>query len=98
MRRELNRLATRMLFGTLSERYHTCGQQTCRCHQGGPKHGPQLQVSYRSRAGKTAGYYVPQDLADPVRTGVAAWPRFLAVARELAELNRERVWRRPARG
>lgn len=89
---ELQQLARRMLFGTVSERYHTCGQPGCRCHRRGPKHGPHLQISYRGDAGKTTGYHVPQALADPVREGVAAWQRFLAVARELADLNRDALW------
>jgi hypothetical protein len=88
----LDRLAREMIFGTLSERYHTCGHAGCRCHHGGPKHGPHLQVSYRGPAGKTTGYSVPHALAESVRTGVAAWQRFLAVARELAELNRDALW------
>ncbi len=92
LRRELDRLARQMIFGTLSERYHTCGQPGCRCHHDGPKHGPHLQVSYRGPAGKTTGYSVPQALGDPVRAGVEAWQRFLAVARELADLNREALW------
>ncbi len=81
-----------MIFGTLSERYHTCGQPGCRCHRDGPKHGPHLQVSYRGPAGKTTGYSVPRALAEPVRVGIAAWQQFLAVARELADLNREALW------
>ncbi len=96
-RRELDRLARQMIFGTLSERYHTCGQSGCRCHHGGPKHGPHLQVSYRGPLGKTTGYSVPQALADAVRGGVAAWQQFLIVARELADLNRDALWARANR-
>ena len=95
--RELGRLGRRMLFGTLSETSRTCGQPGCRCHHGGPKHGPHLQVSYRGETGKTTGYHVPQPLADRVRDGVAAWERFQAGARALAELNREHAWRRHAK-
>ena len=91
-----------MIFGTLSETVLTCGQPGCRCHHGGPKHGPHLQISYRGEAGKTTGYHVPAGLGDAVRDGVTAWQRFLTVAREVAELNRERVWaarpQGPARG
>ena len=95
--RELDRLGRRVLFGTVSETYRTCGQPTCACHHGGPKHGPHLQVSYRGEAGKTTGYHVPQGLADTVRDGVAAWQRFQEVARALADLNREHAWRRHAK-
>jgi hypothetical protein len=90
--RELPRLGRQLLFGTLSETYRRCGRPTCACQQRGPKHGPHLQVSYRSEAGKTAGYHVPDALHDEVRAGVAAWQRFQAAARELAALNRARVW------
>ena len=90
--RELQRLARRALFGTLSESSRTCGQPGCRCHHGGAKHGPHLQVSYRGAAGKTTGYHVPQALAPAMRQGVAAWQRLLTVVRELAELNREQLW------
>ncbi len=92
LRRELDGLARQMIFGTLSERYHTCGQAGCRCHHEGPKHGPHLQVSYRGPARKTTGYSVPQALAEPVRAGIAAWQRFLVAARELADLNRDALW------
>jgi hypothetical protein len=90
--RELQRLGRRVIFGAVSETYRTCGQPGCRCHHGGPKHGPHVQVSYRGPAGKTTGYHVPQPLAPAVREGVAAWQRLQEVARELAELNREQLW------
>jgi len=91
--RELNRLARRMLFGTLSQTRRTCGVPSCRCHHGGPKHGPYHQISYRdSEAGKTNGYHVPQDLVDDVYEAVDAWQQFQALAHEIAELNREELW------
>ncbi len=90
--RELTRLGRRVIFGTLSETSRTCGQPGCRCQHGGPKHGPHLQVSYRGPTGKTTGFHVPHELADPVREGTAAWHRLLGVAHELAELNREQLW------
>jgi hypothetical protein len=90
--RELERLGRRMIFGTLSETLRTCGQPTCRCHHGGPKHGPHLQISYRGETGKTTGAHVPAAIAARVRDGVAAWQRFQAAARELADLNRDAAW------
>ncbi len=93
--RRLSRLARRSLFGTLSETYRTCGRPGCRCHQG-HKHGPHLYVSFRGADGTTTGYYVPQALAEPMRAGVAAWQELQEVVRELAELNRQRLWARQA--
>lgn len=93
--RRLSRLARRSLFGTLSETYRTCGRPGCRCQQG-HKHGPHLYVSFRGPDGTTTGYYVPQALAEPMRAGVAAWQESQDVLRELAELNRQRLWARKA--
>lgn len=92
--RQISRLARRSLFGTLSETYRTCGRPGCRCHQG-HKHGPHLYVSFRGADG-TTGYYVPQGLAERMRQGVAAWQELQGVLRELAELNRQRLWARKA--
>ena len=92
--RRLSRLARRSLFGTLSETYRACGRPGCRCHQG-HKHGPHLYVSFRGPNG-TTGYYVPQALAEPMRAGVAAWQELQEGLRELAELNRQRLWARQA--
>jgi hypothetical protein len=87
----LAKLARRVLFGTLSESYRTCGKPGCRCHDG-EKHGPHLYMSFRGKDGKTTGYYVPQVLAEDVRAGVAAWHDLQELLRELAEANRERLW------
>lgn len=87
----LSRLARRALFGTLSETYRTCGKPGCRCHEG-EKHGPHLYMSFRGKDGKTTGYYVPQVLAEEVRAGVAAWHDLQDVLKELAEVNRRRLW------
>jgi hypothetical protein len=87
---EIQRLAEVAVFGTLSETYRTCGRAGCHCQQGGPKHGPHLNVSYRGEKGKTTGYYVPQAAAEATRQGVAAWQKLQECLRELGELNKER--------
>lgn len=86
----IERLAKLAVFGTLSETYRTCGQPGCRCHQGGPKHGPHLYISYRGEQGKTTGYYVPKGAEEATREGVAAWQKLQECLRELAEINKER--------
>jgi len=96
--RRISLLARRALWGSLSETFRTCGRPGCRCHQG-HKHGPHLYVSFRGADGTTTGYYVPQPLAERMRQGVAAWQELQQVLRQLAELNRRRLWeRRKARG
>jgi hypothetical protein len=91
--RRLLALARRALFGTLSQTYRTCGRPGCRCHRG-HKHGPHLYVSFRGAEGTTGGYYVPQQLAEAMRGGVAAWQELQQVLRQLAEANRQRLWAR----
>jgi hypothetical protein len=89
---QIEDLAKRAIFGTASSTYRQCGNAGCRCHKGGPKHGPHVYVSYRDRAaGKTTGYYVPQAAQEEVHRGIEAWQRLQECLRELAELNRERV-------
>ena len=90
--RELDECVGRMVFGTVSEVYRTCGSPRCRCKQGGPKHGPFMQISYRGESGKTTGYHVPRELGPAVREGTEGWHRFQEIARRLAELNREKLW------
>ncbi|HEX2665799.1 MAG TPA: DUF6788 family protein [Anaerolineales bacterium] len=90
----IERLAQVAVFGTLSETYRTCGQPGCHCHQGGPKHGPHLYISYRGEKGKTTGYYVPKGAEEATREGVAAWEKLQEYLRELAEINKERNLRR----
>ena len=91
---EIRSLADIAVFGTLSETYRTCGRTGCHCQQGGPKHGPHLNISYRGEKGKTTGYYVPKAAQEATREGVAAWQKMQECLRELAELNKERNLRR----
>ena len=88
---EVQPLAERALFGALSETYRTCGTPSCRCHHGGPKHGPHLYVSYRGEKGKTTGYYVPKAIQAEVRAGIAAWAKLQDHLRLIAQLNREHL-------
>jgi hypothetical protein len=68
---EIEQLARRALYGTLSKSYRTCGNPRYRCHHQGLKHGPPLYISYRE-SGKTTGYYVPASAQSEVRRGVEA--------------------------
>ena len=88
--RDIVRYSKTAIFGSLSESYRTCGTPGCRCHHGGPKHGPNLFVSWRE-AGKTQGNYVPKAAESAVRQGVAAWWKLQERLRELADMNKEVV-------
>jgi hypothetical protein len=88
---DIEQLARRAIYGTLSESYRTCGNPRCRCHHQGPKHGPHLYISYRGQSGRTTGYYVPKAAQDEVRRGVQAWNQLQTQLRQLSVLNKERA-------
>src|SRR6201993_2826511 len=89
--RKIRQLAQVAIYGSLSETYRRCGNPGCRCHHGGPKHGPHLYISYRGKNGKTTGYYVPHQAEAQIRQGVDAWSQLQDRLRELATLNKERL-------
>ena len=89
--RQIRQLAQAAIYGSLSETYRRCGNRGCRCHHGGPKHGPHLYISYRGKNGKTTGYYVPHQAETQVRQGVEAWSQLQDRLRELAALNKEHL-------
>ena len=88
---KIEQLVPQVLWGSLSETYRRCGNRNCRCHSGGPKHGPHVYVSYRGPAGKTTGYYVPEVAQAAVRNGIEAWKRIQACLRELSIANKEQL-------
>jgi Family of unknown function (DUF6788) len=86
--RELETLAPKLLFGSVSSTYRTCGKASCACRTDASKrHGPYVHVSYRAD-GQTRSYNVPAELKAQVAEGIAAWERFQQLARELAEHRR----------
>lgn len=89
----IEQLADVALFGTLSETFSKCGNRSCRCHAGGPKHGPYLHVSCWGE-GKTESYHVPKAAHDDVREGIEAWRELQSVLRELSELNKQQIMAR----
>jgi hypothetical protein len=88
---EIQQLARRALFGSISQTYRTCGNPGCRCHRDGPKHGPHLYVSYRGSKGKTTGYYVPRAIQEEVRQSVAAWHQLQDYLQQISDLNKQRL-------
>jgi hypothetical protein len=46
-------------------------------------------MSYKGESGKTTGYYIRQSLHEEVHCGVDAWREFNALAKEIADLNRQ---------
>jgi hypothetical protein len=88
---QIRQLAQGAIYGSLSETYRRCGNPDCRCHHGGPKHGPHLYISYRGKNGKTTGYYVPHHAEIHIRQGVDAWLQLQDCLHELADLNKDQL-------
>ena len=88
---EIVPLARQAIHGSLSETYRTCGNPGCRCHHGGPKHGPHLYISYRGASGKTTGYYVPKTKEPRIRQGVESWAALQDRLHQIATLNKGRL-------
>jgi len=88
---KIRQLAQTAIYGSLSETYRCCGNPNCRCHHGGPKHGPHLYISYRGKNGKTTGYYVPAQHQAQIRQAVQAWAQLQQHLRQLAELNKAAI-------
>jgi hypothetical protein len=87
---QVHSLAQVAIFGNATETYRTCGNPGCRCHHGGPKHGPHMYVSFRGD-GQTRNTYVPKDAQPAVLEGVAAWKQMQECLRELADMNKQRA-------
>lgn len=87
---QVQQLAHVAIFGNVTETFRTCGNPGCRCHHGGPKHGPHMYVSFHSERG-TRNTYVPKAAQDAVRDGIQAWKQMQACLRELADMNKKRA-------
>lgn len=75
--------------GTLLERYLPCGKPGCHCARPGSKgHGPKFSLTYKVQ-GKTKTEYIPEDQVKQVREQLANHQRFVALCRELVEINEE---------
>jgi len=62
--RQLSTLS-RLLRGSLFERFSTCTRRLCRCHQGRP-HGPRTYLAVTSGK-RQRQHYVPKSQRDAVR-------------------------------
>jgi hypothetical protein len=74
-----------ILAASLALVHKTCGQRSCACHHGGPKH--QAHHLTFKEDGKTRTVYVPVDLLQEVRTWVAEHQRLKALLHEISQLT-----------
>ena len=53
---------------SLIKAYWRCGKKTCRCHKGGPLHGPYYYLT-QHREGKTSNIYIPKKKLSKISIG-----------------------------
>jgi hypothetical protein len=73
------------LAATLSLVKKTCGQPSCACRNGGPRHTAHHLTLERD--GKTRTAYVPVDLLDDVRQWVSERQRLERIRAEISQLT-----------
>jgi hypothetical protein len=73
------------LAATLSLVEKTCGQPSCACRNGGPKHTAH-HLSFK-QDGRTRTVYVPVDLLDEVRKWVSEHQRLKRLQAEVSQLS-----------
>ena len=78
---------SRLLRGSLFERFSTCTRRPCRCRQGRP-HGPRTYLAVTSGK-RQRQHYVPKSQRVAVREGVGEFHRLLAIADRLTAINLE---------
>jgi hypothetical protein len=74
-----------LLAASLSLVQKRCGQPSCRCHKGGPRH-PAHHLTLKDQ-GKTRTIYVPQDLLGEVQAWVAEYQRLKGLMAEISQLT-----------
>ena len=79
-----------VLHASLIERFLRCGKTNCRCHTGGPKHGPFLYLNRCFAKGQIQSLLLKSpDQIDQARQGLAAYAQVQQVLDEISQINRE---------
>jgi hypothetical protein len=73
-----------VLLASLALVHKTCGQPSCSCHHGGPKHTAH-HLTFKQQ-GKTRTVYVPQDLLSEVQSWVAEYQRLKSLLSQISQL------------
>jgi hypothetical protein len=83
-----------MIQGTIVQREHTCGKPRCRCRQSVSQRHRSYQLTF-AVDGKTSTVTIPKDKLSDVRKGLKQYQHFRLCAKQLLEINRALIKRRP---
>jgi len=79
-----------LLRASFVERFSRCGKKNCRCHHGGPKHGPFYYLTQCLAVGKIAKFLLKtQAQQQQARSGVAHYRDLQEQLEELSQINSE---------
>ena len=83
-------LSPHLLHASLVERFLQCGKANCRCHTGGPKHGPFFYLNRCFAKGQMQSLLLKStDQIDQARHSVAAYAQVLEVLDQISQINHE---------
>lgn len=76
--------------GSLTQFYRKCGKPSCACaRDGGPKHGPAFQVTWKAEHQKTVAQSIPERFLETTRQQIDEYHRFRTLCKELVSVNEQ---------
>jgi hypothetical protein len=83
-------LPPHLLHASLIERFLKCGKANCRCHSGGPKHGPFFYLNRCFAKGKMQSLLLKSpDQVEQARRSVGAYAEVLERLDQISQINQE---------
>lgn len=83
-------LPPHLLHASLLERLLKCGKAQCRCHSGGPKHGPFFYLNRCFAKGQLQTLLLKtQEQIEQARQGLAAYAQLQEALDEISQINYE---------
>lgn len=83
-------LPPHLLHASLIERFLKCGKANCRCHSGGPKHGPFFYLNRCFAKGQMQSLLLKSpDQVKQARQSVTAYAHVLEVLDQITQINQE---------
>jgi hypothetical protein len=83
-------LPPHLLHASLLERFLKCGKAKCRCHSGGPRHGPFFYLNRCFGKGKVQSLLLksPEQI-EQARQSVGAYTEVLEALDQISQINQE---------
>src|SRR5512137_1778457 len=91
--KQVARLESVILRGSLITRYKRCGNPGCKCQQG-PGHGPKYYLPVSQAGGRPEMDYVPEEYSQQVSDYLQNFQKARQILEQICNLNRELLRRR----